>query len=335
MNNLQGADVGQLRTLSAHLQRASETLERILAEISTSLERAGWAGPDAQRFRGDWEVQLRRSLIDTRQGLATAAAVLARNADEQERASAGTDGSSSPGLRMHASPSAQNPEPGTAPVGNQGGLLNGALVGKLSLQEWQRGILDSKDRDEFEPAAKIKLAGGQHVIGKDYTNEHGSYVVGLKSEGDLYVGTDGLSADASVFAGVRGELHGKHTLGEHAELRGNVSAEAGVLADASGTLGVDGIGVDAKAFAGAKAEASGGAEIAGVYAGTKVEGWAGVGAEGKADFGWQDGTLKVDLALGAGLGLGGKVGLDFEIDPAEVADSLHSAGQNIWKFVRG
>jgi uncharacterized protein YukE len=50
-----GADVDQLRALSTALSQRSEELEAIASRLGHRIEQVQWRGPDADRFRADWQ----------------------------------------------------------------------------------------------------------------------------------------------------------------------------------------------------------------------------------------------------------------------------------------
>jgi hypothetical protein len=113
-----GADVDQLRTLARNLIRSAERLESMANEINGRLSATPWQGPDAGQFRSEWQGHSLSSIRGVVGALREAAALVERNADEQEQASSttGAGGSLGPidagGLE---SPSVQ-PIPMTTPA---------------------------------------------------------------------------------------------------------------------------------------------------------------------------------------------------------------------------
>jgi hypothetical protein len=141
-----------------------------------------------------------------------------------------------------------------------------------------------------------------------------------KSQGTLT--SDGLQASAEVGAraGVEVETNanvnstaqvGDHTV--EANAQGNARAAAEVSAQGTGELNAtaDNIGVkgEGDAFAGARASADGSADF-GMNgekfgeAGGQAEAWAGIGAKGTFDAGYNDGKLSFNYGVGAALGVG-------------------------------
>lgn len=85
---LVGADVEQLRTLSQTFSMAADRLRRIASEISGRLSTTRWTGPDAERYRSEWQGQSVGQLTRIADALQGSSAALQRNADEQQGASA-------------------------------------------------------------------------------------------------------------------------------------------------------------------------------------------------------------------------------------------------------
>lgn len=108
-----GADISDLRELAAVLRRSAEKLESdVVGTISVGVRGNPWAGPDAQHFREMWTRQTSRQIRSVASQLREAADVLNRNADEQDSASASSEGGAS---------STGSPRPGSAASGDGGG----------------------------------------------------------------------------------------------------------------------------------------------------------------------------------------------------------------------
>ncbi|WP_186759004.1 hypothetical protein [Arthrobacter alpinus] len=91
-----------------------EQLERTAATFSAALVHIRGNGQDAQRFTTTWNPQHRGQLTRTGLGLRQAAEALNKNADEQEKASAGDDG-------MHGgNQQASRDKPGDPETGGMG-----------------------------------------------------------------------------------------------------------------------------------------------------------------------------------------------------------------------
>ena len=101
------------------------------------------------------------------------------------------------------------------------------------------------------------------------------------------------------------------------------------------SAGKDGLHAGAEAFAGAKATGSGSGDVAGIGAGVTGEAWAGVGAEANVDLGMKDGKFTIGGELGAGLGVGGKVGVNITVDPGKMVDTIGDAADDAWDHTVG
>ncbi|NEB75058.1 hypothetical protein G3I40_07400 [Streptomyces sp. SID14478] len=175
--------------------------------------------------------------------------------------------------------------------------------GKASV--WSDGIDgDGKWGDtKYKYAAGVQTLGVDGSIGASVTNGQfqagvsgSAYLAQASAEGGLEYGYVGAQGEAKAFVG----------------------ADAGAKLSA----GKDGVHAGAEAFAGAKATGSASADVAGVGAGVNGEAWAGVGAEAHADMGMKDGKFTIGGDVGAGLGVGGKVGFNVTVDPGKLADAL-------------
>ena len=93
---MHGMDVGSGRELAASMSRHADGFARARGEIEAALQRGGWAGRDAERWRGAWRADLSPRLTEADRWLRERSAELRRHADEQEKASDG-GGSFPPG----------------------------------------------------------------------------------------------------------------------------------------------------------------------------------------------------------------------------------------------
>lgn len=91
-----GADPAALRRLATELDRAGDDLDGAAHAIRRAIESSGWGGPDARRYRSQWDGSHRAALAHASTELSQAARHLRDQASEQERAS-GVDGSTTGG----------------------------------------------------------------------------------------------------------------------------------------------------------------------------------------------------------------------------------------------
>lgn len=177
------------------------------------------------------------------------------------------------------------------------------------------GSLDGKFGDgTFGGSGKIEGS----VLGAGAEAHAGASVLGV---------TAGASAEAYLAKGsAEGEVH----LGDHAGVKGSAEAFVGAKAEAEGTVGWTGAQGSASAFAGARVEGDASAEVAGVTAGVHGEAWAGAGVEASGQVGMgDDGKFHLGGSVGVGLGVGGKLGFDVSVDPAEVVDTVQDVAGDV------
>lgn len=94
-----GADVAALRSLAAQLDRAADELDEHRAFLSNAVHQSSWLGPDADRFRGQWDGEHNTRVATSARLLRDTAVTVRRNADDQERVSAVDGGAQFQGLR--------------------------------------------------------------------------------------------------------------------------------------------------------------------------------------------------------------------------------------------
>jgi len=82
-----GADVQQLKTLGSKLQAGSNEIEQQRNTLNKVLHSTDWKGPDADRFRNEWQSQHMTALSKVAQALDEAGKKATKNANEQEQAS--------------------------------------------------------------------------------------------------------------------------------------------------------------------------------------------------------------------------------------------------------
>jgi len=82
-----GADVAQLKTLGSKLQAGSQEIENQKSMLTKVLAGTQWMGPDADKFRNEWNGEHVAALTRVSQALQQASQQATRNAADQESAS--------------------------------------------------------------------------------------------------------------------------------------------------------------------------------------------------------------------------------------------------------
>lgn len=84
-----GLDPEALKTLQKQLQSDAANIRTMTGKLDGQLRSAWWEGPDAKKFRGEWDGAYKSSLTKVAQALEQAAQALAANITQQTQASAG------------------------------------------------------------------------------------------------------------------------------------------------------------------------------------------------------------------------------------------------------
>ncbi len=182
----------------------------------------------------------------------------------------------------------------------------------------------------------------QTIVGDSYNDGRGGSAygnIGTVSEANL-----GLVAERD-FAGVRGGVRGGLGAQGHVEqkydingvpLRNYSSGEVflGTEANARAGLSSDGLGAGVGGFSGLRAQATSGFDAGVVDVSSTVEGRVGIGAEANGNIGLQDGRFRIKGEVGAALGIGGKVGVDTEVDLGDTGRFIEKTGNGAIKTVK-
>lgn len=168
-----GADVDQLRQLSRSLAQNAEQLQAITNRLRPRIDSVGWRGPDADRFRGEWNDKLLQSLNGAIRALGSASGQAETNARQQEHASglgsSNTQGPSAVGGPMPVSPkltldfiwgTTREAVNSKSPIfgwryGDIGSYIPGADVVLTA-----RNIQDSINQGKFPVHELVDVAGG-------------------------------------------------------------------------------------------------------------------------------------------------------------------------------
>ncbi|RAX17554.1 hypothetical protein DC347_06330 [Pseudarthrobacter sp. AG30] len=84
-----GADVEQLRQLGSKLQAGASEIETQKSTLTKLLHGTDWKGPDADKFKSEWDGQHSTLLTKVAEALKEAGSKAKRNAEQQSQASNG------------------------------------------------------------------------------------------------------------------------------------------------------------------------------------------------------------------------------------------------------
>ena len=82
-----GADVEQLDRLGAKFKEKAAEIDQMQAQISSQLHGTWWMGADADKFRAQWDGDLKGQLAKLKTLLEATAAAVARQAADQRAVS--------------------------------------------------------------------------------------------------------------------------------------------------------------------------------------------------------------------------------------------------------
>jgi hypothetical protein len=160
MSNMYGADVAELRRLSAEFHAAATELDRDGGMMTRLLNSVDWVGGVASRFTNQWTgVQLPRIGLSTR-FLREAGDELSRNADQQERASRSIGGAAL-GRAAMSSPATSRSSNRTSSVqtsqlGTVGSRRLDSVESREAVLRREAGYLDNSTLAQRYPAASAR-----------------------------------------------------------------------------------------------------------------------------------------------------------------------------------
>lgn len=264
------ASAGQLRSAVAVLDR------------KVAAARA-WSGADARRFRAAWDGSHRPSMLRAASRLQQAANDLRRNAEEQERASAGG-----------ASTSVGHGFSGGGGGGGGGGGWGGSPSQLADAIRLAAG---------FGTFLTTPLAGQKSFDAGPLGTAFLSGEVGLDGTEKVTINKYDRYRDDNAWAVSAGESGTQRLIGEEEKPKEGV--DVGVK--------VDLVHAEGQAVLGAAFEAEGAfGDESGVHGSGHAEGWAGGMMEGEAGFGLSEKGLVASaagtLAVGAGVSANGSLG---------------------------
>ncbi|GAA1941613.1 putative T7SS-secreted protein [Amycolatopsis minnesotensis] len=245
----------------------------------------------------------------------------------------------SPTWLQRAGQFAKEHKVGQLSVGKDKEFGDKAGVPKENMNKW--GHQDPEEPKSTKPDVEVTILSGEAKKGGEWNLvDHQQNIgdttfaasvdaeAGGKISGTLSAGTDGVKVAGAVSLGVTVTGEATWSSGP-VEVGANGKAFVGGEAKGSVTIDKSGAHVGGSAFAGAKVEGEVKGDVAGVGAGLKGEAWAGAGAAANFDAGMKDGKFTLGGDLGVGLGVGGKVGFEFTVDPAKVVDSAGDVADKV------
>lgn len=82
-----GQDIEQVRQLGTQLNSKASDIEGVISQLTSAVNSVQWMGPDAERFKSDWQGQHVPQLRQVVSALQKASQDASRNASEQQQAS--------------------------------------------------------------------------------------------------------------------------------------------------------------------------------------------------------------------------------------------------------
>jgi uncharacterized protein YukE len=83
-----GADVEQLDQLSKTFEQEAQQIAQATAKITSQVNSVWWKGPDAERFKSEWEGQYAAQLKRISEALKQVGQVVRKQASQQRQTSA-------------------------------------------------------------------------------------------------------------------------------------------------------------------------------------------------------------------------------------------------------
>ena len=84
---LYGQDIEQVKQLAAQLNSKAGDIQNVISQLTSAVNSVEWRGPDAERFKSDWQGQHVPQLKQIVSALETASQKARTNAAEQQQAS--------------------------------------------------------------------------------------------------------------------------------------------------------------------------------------------------------------------------------------------------------
>jgi uncharacterized protein YukE len=82
-----GQDIEQVTQLSNQLNQKADEVQNVISQLTSAINSVQWQGPDANKFRSDWQGQHTAALKQVVTALRAASQNAKKNAQEQQTAS--------------------------------------------------------------------------------------------------------------------------------------------------------------------------------------------------------------------------------------------------------
>ena len=82
-----GQDIEQVQQLATQLNAKAEDIQQVVTQLTSAINSVQWTGPDATKFRSDWQSQHTAKLKAVVSALQAASQSAKKNAQEQQQAS--------------------------------------------------------------------------------------------------------------------------------------------------------------------------------------------------------------------------------------------------------
>lgn len=201
-----GADVEDLRRLSAAMEAEAEKMTNLQRQLTTMIQNGQyWKGRDAEQFRNLWNSDLYGRLAAASLCLKTNARALKLNAQQQEQASLGLSGAA--GKNPSGQPGFSMGPRTFGPVTVEGtGTMDAEASGEAHVNVGRGGVdFDASGEASAGPKVTFTAEGERGPIKTSVTNET---FAGARADGKLQghipfgLGLPNFEANGEAFAGV-------------------------------------------------------------------------------------------------------------------------------------